>query len=283
MRGGDWTLWVAPDKWSDALWESVRQTIERQSPAKHPRTELIACADFSDACYLKIFFPGPRASALKDRLRQSKARRALLASAALAGQSFRAPVTLAAGEKRSAGALQCAFLLTLPVPGVSLPEFLAQCYGSRRSAAAARKHAALRQLARELRRFHDAGFVHGDLVPTNLFVARRDDDQLSFYFMDNDRTRRFPRSLPQSLWKRNLVQLNRMPMPGIYLQDRLRFLKAYLGARADLPASVALARWLEHKTRQRRWECERVESSGSFRALMRWNGEAVVEQAVSGI
>ena len=129
----------------------------------------------------------------------------------------------------------------------------------------------MRLLAREIRRFHDLGFVHGDLVPTNIFVSYGEGQPLAFCFMDNDRTHRYPQSLPQLLWKRNLVQLNRMPLPGISLQDRMRFLYAYLGEKFDSQRGVSLARWLEKKTRERRLTCDGVESSGSFRRLMHWH------------
>jgi hypothetical protein len=86
--------------------------------------------------------------------------------------------------------------------------------------------------------------------------------------MDNDRTRRFPIWLPQRLWRRNLVQLNRMPLPGISLQDRMRFLHAYLNAGKFSVADRKLARWLELKTRQRRKECDGVDPSVNFRRLM---------------
>jgi hypothetical protein len=91
--------------------------------------------------------------------------------------------------------------------------------------------------------------------------------------MDNDRTRRYPKWMPQVLWRRNLVQLNRLPLPGIALQDRMRFLSHYLelkrwGRNERRPLS-----WLEYKTRKRRKECDAVDASGSFRQLMRWDGQ----------
>src|SRR5581483_427549 len=137
--------------------------------------------------------------------------------------------------------------------------------------AAARKRAGIEALARTIRRLHGQGFVHGDLVASNIFVAANGDREIHFYFMDNDRTRRFPRWLPQSLWKRNLIQLNRLPLPGITLQDRMRFLRAYLGAAPGSRRERDFARWIEHRTRRRRRECDGVEQA-SFRELMRWRG-----------
>jgi hypothetical protein len=136
-------------------------------------------------------------------------------------------------------------------------------------------------LAREIRRFHDRGFVHGDLIPPNIFVTAGEPGAPRFFFLDNDRTRRYPHWLPQRLWKRNLVQLNRFPLAGISLQDRVRFFHFYTGRKKFLPADIRLARWLEQRTRRRRKECDGVDVSGSFRALMHWRADtpgAVMER-----
>jgi hypothetical protein len=88
--------------------------------------------------------------------------------------------------------------------------------------------------------------------------------------MDNDRTRQYPLWFSQSLWKRNLIQLNRMPLPGISLQDRMRFLRAYLTRQELSRADRQFASWLEEKTRKRRQECDGVDPTVNFRRLMRW-------------
>jgi len=93
---------------------------------------------------------------------------------------------------------------------------------------------------------------------------------LEFYFMDNDRTRHYPSCLRQPLRKRNLIQLNRMPLRGISLQDRMRFLHAYLNVGRLSGADRQFARWLEARTRRRRKECDGADPTMSFRRLMRW-------------
>jgi hypothetical protein len=111
------------------------------------------------------------------------------------------------------------------------------------------------------------------MVASNILVGESARDGIKFYLMDNDRTRRFPLWLPHSLWRRNLVQLNRMPLATISLQDRMRFLHAYLDAGKFSKAERKLARWLEVKTRQRRKECDGADPSVNFRRLMRWSPE----------
>jgi len=91
--------------------------------------------------------------------------------------------------------------------------------------------------------------------------------------MDNDRTRRYPPWYPHLLWRRNLVQLNRFMLPGISLQDRMRFLRFYLARASWTRSDRRLVRWLEKKTRERLQEFGQDEPQASFRRLMRWGVE----------
>lgn len=266
VRDGAWTLWVLPECWTPALWDTVLSRLAQQAPSKHPQTLHMESGSADHGYYLKIFYPYTTGKVLKDSFRLSKARRAQQMSGQLAAAGFHAPLAIAAGEKRKRSLVECSFLLTAPVAGMSLIEALAQHH---RGAQISVKRTAIQELAREIRRFHDLGFVHGDLLPTNIFVHPGENQQWQFYFMDNDRTRRYPPALPQSQWKRNLVQLNRMPLPGISLHDRMRFLRAYLGSEFASKRVAVLARWLEEKTRRRRWQCDRAKAE-SFRSLMRW-------------
>jgi hypothetical protein len=52
----------------------------------------------------------------------------------------------------------------------------------------------------------------------------------------------------------------------------VRFLAHYLQTDEWGPKERRLLSWLERKTRQRRRECDAVDSRGSFRQLMRWDG-----------
>jgi serine/threonine protein kinase len=275
-RAGEWRLWTLASKWTPDLWRAVRDCCEAQKPSKHPQTVPLRDRAGNVSYFLKSYYRVSSAGAFKDRFRPSKARQALRAGAALAAAHFNAPIGIAAGERRKLGSLRSSFLLTEPVPGMSLPDFLRARYSAGPEPASwPAKRAAMQQLAQEIRRLHDLGFVHGDLVATNIFVAQSDGGALTFTLMDNDRTRVYGRILPNALWKRNLVQLNRLPLPGITLQDRMRFLRAYLGTALQSQSSRSLARWLERKTRQRRWQCDAAQSAGSFRSLMRWRAGAL--------
>jgi serine/threonine protein kinase len=270
-----WSLWIHRAKWRAELWQVLLVLIEKQPYSKHPQTLQLE-APFGtggDVLFLKIFHGSSGMNRLKDIFRDSKALRSMRQGAALARLNFDAPITLAAGEKREHRLLRKAFVLTLGLKGQPLPVFLRQHSLGIESVSLLEKRNGLKQLALEVRRLHQLGFVHGDLVPTNIFVSRTAEKGMRLFFMDNDRTRRYPKWFPQVFWRRNLVQLNRIPLPGITLQDRVRFLGYYLGSKEWGRPERRLLAWLERKTRQRRRECDSVDANGSFRQLMRWNGE----------
>lgn len=276
VAAGEWRLVVLPRSWNIELQRKVLGIIERQPSARHPQTIFLSAVDgdSGSGLYLKVFHGGGGGAVCKDAVRKSKAFRAWRQGMALNAAGFEAPLAIAAGEQRRFGLLRRAFILTRKVDAEGLQavlrDFLVSPGDKRRLAA---KRSGLRRLAGLIRQFHREGFVHGDMVASNILVARADGDPPVFYLMDNDRTRRYPRWVPQSLWRRNLIQLNRMPLPGITLQDRMRFLHAYLGVDRLSRSDRRLAWWLERKTRRRRSECDGADTSVNFRRLMRWPPE----------
>ena len=275
VREDGWSLRVDSDSWSPALWQAVLAKIQEQVPSRHPQTIKFNWPERQRQNYfLKIYHSESGWTAVKDWFRVSKARRFLEQGIALADVGFLAPPAVAAGEKRHFGILKTAFVLTAALDGAALTSFLKENAGGTNAAlSVVEKRAALKALARQVRRFHDLGFVHGDLVASNIFVCRDAAMNLHFVFMDNDRTRRYPTWLPQSLWKRNLVQLNRLPLSSISLQDRVRFFQAYSATKPAAALDRRLLRWLEQKTRERRRECDSVDATISFRQLMRSSTE----------
>lgn len=274
LREGRWNLFVLNERWTQGLWTEVMNYLRDEPPAAHPQTRPFRypAGGGGEDFYLKIYHRSGIPGSFKDLLRDSKAFRALRQGEALLREGFHVPLAVAAGEERSFRFLKKAFLLTLGIRGSSLPLFIRERYLPPLGRSALRKKREhLKQLALEIRRLHRLGFVHGDLVPTNILV-RSEENGVTFFYMDHDRTRHYPRWLPHLLWRRNLVQLNRFVLPGISLQDRMRFLNSYLGERPWAKREQRLARWLEKKTRKRRRECDRIEAPVSFRELMRWNG-----------
>jgi hypothetical protein len=273
---GDWKVWALPQHWDAIVWKAVQDRLAAQHPAEHPQTIQLSLPESKDAngvFFLKVFHAAAGTGALKDIFRVSKAARALRQGAALSATGFDVPFAVAAGEQRRYRLLQRSFLLSRSVSGQPLPVYLRHwCAADPTVSSLREKKTAIEKLAAEIRRFHKLGFVHGDLVASNILVSPKFDGGIGFYLMDNDRTAKYPAWMPQRRWRRNLVQLNRLPLAGITLQDRMRFLRRYLLREEWNAKDRRLISWLERKTRRRRWVCDRVQGAASFRELMRWNG-----------
>ena len=272
-----WRLALLAEMWNPNLEREVLARVDAQPWSKHPQTLAMRWGEVGPGndFYLKVFHGTGGWSVLKDLFRISRAFRAWRQGLALSAEGFDVPLTIAAGEQRRFRFLRRAFILTRRLDGQPAHLFLGRLMNQARRNLPDLKRREISRVGGLVRRLHEHGFVHGDLVASNILVVDTGETPL-FYFMDNDRTRRYPFWMPQSLWKRNLIQLNRMPLPGITLQDRMRFFHAYLGSRKLTISQRRLARWLEQMTRRRRRECDGVEPSGDFRRLMRWSREASV-------
>jgi len=252
---------------------SLAAIVDRQPYSKHPQTLPFAWPPESPTSqfFIKVFHRRRDVAKAKDLLRPTKARRFWRQGLALSAAGFNVPLTAVFAEQRRWGPADRSMVLTLKLAGQPLPLYLSTwAYSSEKYTQIKTKRIALSLLGQSVRRFHDLGFVHGDLIATNIFVVGKSLDDAVFYFMDNDRTQRYPAWLTVNLRKRNLVQLNRLPLAHITLQDRLRFLRSYLRVDRVGSAQRTLAVWLQQKTRQRRREVDGVDAAMSFRKLMTW-------------
>jgi len=189
-----------------------------------------------------------------------RARRAWRMGGALAAAGFDVPDGVLVGVRRRAGVL-----VTRDVGGRALMDAVAAARGEA-------KRELLRALGRAIGALHAAGFVHGDLVPSNVQV--RDG---AIAFLDHDRTRR-GRVLVWWGGRRNLVQLGRFVVPGVSVGDRLRVIAAYADRRGlSRRARHRLARWVAAKVTARRIAIDRLPPEEARRAgharLMRSGGE----------
>ena len=272
-REGDWKLLVLSARWNSDLWQQIREILSSESPARHPQVKRFRFlqANQEERLYLKTYYCLDRLEKMRSLFRASKAFRALNQGEALEQEGFRTPLAIAAGEQRKRRLLQKAFLLTVEIDATSLPVFLKDRFQSADAGWFREKRAYLRQFATEVARLHERGFVHGDLTPYNVML-RTNGAGAAFFFLDNDRTRRYPSWLGRRLSKRNLVQLNRFQLPGILLHDRIRFLRDYLTNRAGSRNDRRRIAWLERQTRRRRAWKDRLRGELSFRELMKWDG-----------
>jgi Ser/Thr protein kinase RdoA (MazF antagonist) len=217
--------------------------------SRHARVQRVETR--SGVVYVKVY-PDPDGR---------RALRAYRMGRALARHGFGAPQALLVGRGGSAGVL-----VTQEVAGRTLLEAVEHAARARRE-----KRALLRALGAEVGRLHGAGFVHGDLVPSNVLVA-----DAGLVFLDHDRTRRSP----LLVWwqgRRNLVQLGRFVARGVSLTDRARVLDAYVTARGfGARPRRRLARWLVRTTTRRRCDVDAIAPAeaarAGFRELMRSGG-----------
>ena len=183
-------------------------------------------ADDDREYFIKRFRPEGFPDRLKDSIRGSRAICAWKAGIMLERAGFKVPVVVSLGEKRRIGLVTDAFLITLPIKGVSLLDLLIPVTSFKI------KRDIIRQIGKEIGRLHRQAIIHGDLIPGNIFACE-EKGRYSLCFLDNERTRKTS-TLPMLERIKNLVQLNRVIVPRITATDRVRFLDAYLEENSDL-------------------------------------------------
>ncbi|MFA5252583.1 MAG: lipopolysaccharide kinase InaA family protein, partial [Phycisphaerae bacterium] len=108
----------------------------------------------------------------------------------------------------------------------------------------------IRALGRTVGQMHARGIFHGDLRLGNV-LARHEKDRWRFFFLDNERTRKFYR-LPARLRLKNLVQANMFPPAAISNTDRMRFFREYwVQNEKAKTVKTALIKKVLEKTRRR--------------------------------
>ncbi len=287
LRLGRWRVWLAGEHCGDPRVQARRwlELVEGRAPdmaeplhrSKHAATHRILVD--GDAVYLKRYHRYRARTRLKDMVRASKARNAFRVSAALGAAGFTVPRVLAAAEERRGPLLGAAWLATAALSGVPMATRIGALMAARRAAAADEARRLLRDKRRLLAdlgtavgRLHACGFVAGDLVPPNVWSVDADG---GIAFLDHDRTRAGTAPAPWGRARRNLVQLNRLVLPGIVTTDRLRVYRAYAVARGWRAADARRRLpWIVAKTIDRRRRFDGIDDAAArgFRVLMRAPG-----------
>ncbi|MDD5327812.1 MAG: lipopolysaccharide kinase InaA family protein [Phycisphaerae bacterium] len=178
---------------------------------------------------------------IKDFLRPNRAERTFKAAEMLAENGFDAPVIIAMAKSNTTN-----LMVTLEVENAK------QIYQliSEGQLKTADKRELIRAFGRTVGRMHARGIFHGDLRLGNI-LARRDKDRWRFFFLDNERTRKFYR-LPARLRRKNLVQVNMIPPAVISNTDRVRFFREYWAQNKIAETKkTALIKKVLKKTRRR--------------------------------
>ncbi|HUT30540.1 MAG TPA: lipopolysaccharide kinase InaA family protein [Sedimentisphaerales bacterium] len=167
---------------------------------------------------------------VKQLVRASKAKRALRGCLMLEENGFKTSPVVAAGERIFGFMTTTSFLVTSEIETAKgIHQWLSDGFGELSGEQLELKRDLIRAFGRTIGRMHAAGIFHGDLRLANV-LARREKNGWEFFFLDNERTRKF-RKLPGRLRLKNLVQAN-MIEQDITNTDRMRFFREYKGENA---------------------------------------------------
>ena len=199
--------------------------------------------------YLKRYFPRSVADHIKHLFRPGRAERAFRAALMLEASGFATPPVLAAAFGRGLGSHREQVLATAGAEGALPVHRWLEQNNSDRVRALRFKRRLIRAFGAEIGRLHNAAIFHGDLRVGNI-LAKPDGGSWDFYFLDNERSRKF-RRLRWYYRVKNLVQVN-MHREDVTDTDRMRFFRAYFAQSGlDRRKSRALARTVAAKTTRR--------------------------------
>ncbi len=211
----------------------------------------VAC-DEQRRVFYKEFLPRSPLETLKGLLRGSRATRARRHNDELRAEGFEAPRNLLwdglPGGRE--------YLFSSAVAGRGITDWLREELTGRDRDSLRLRRQLLRQLGDFIGRLHAAGFIHGDLRPSNALAQARDDG-FEFALIDNERNQRSQPPPGKGLLK-NLMQLNMLTPADLTLTDRWRFYCAWRRHHPELSDSearlLALEAW--------RWAMRRLRAKG---------------------
>jgi tRNA A-37 threonylcarbamoyl transferase component Bud32 len=230
-----WTLYLRKGFTRESvrdLCESVIQTDGIQGPFEPVQSSRFSrvtksTVSFHGRChklYLKEYRYRSVWDVIKHFFRPSRAGRAFTAALMLEKNGLCSPEIVALGELRCGLFYAGNFLVTRELTDAE--EICHFGKNDLRSAGTLReKREFVKQLGNTIGQMHRAGIFHGDLRIGNIF-AKRSKGQWRFFFLDNERTKKYHR-LPKRLRLKNLVQINFFINPSFTGTDRMRFFKAY--------------------------------------------------------
>jgi hypothetical protein len=211
----------------------------------HRRTAVAATTLEGREIFVKRFKPYAWYRRLEWVFAPTPARRCWRQSAALERAGFRVAPPLALAETRSFGLPADCYFVTASLDGA---EPAGRFWRDRASGLGSReRRRILVAFARELRRFHDAGFYSGDANTDNFLVRLGTAGEPEFFLLDLENVRR-PGQVSRRRRVKNLVQLQRPVRGEVSRTDRLRFLRAYAGRPLrELRHWLAAIEWLDAK------------------------------------
>ena len=238
VRIKTWTLWVRRQFGAEKIGELV--CGREFDNVRGPFDEVTATSRFArvfrcevgfhglnQKLYLKQYLYRSVWDFVKHLLRANRAERAFKAAIMLGENGLDSPEVVATGRLRCGPVCRTSFLVTRELENAKAiyiypnEDWADQVNGTVRD-----KREFICALGRTIGRMHAAQIFHGDLRAGNVF-AEKSEGKWRFYFLDNERTKKF-RRLPQRLRLKNLVQINMLRAKTLTITDRMRFFRAYL-------------------------------------------------------
>lgn len=201
--------------------------------------------------YLKIFLCRRRFDFIKNVFQGSRARRAFEAELVMAKNNFDVPEAIAMVEQKAWFFHTKSFFMTF---GVEDSKSFFQSLCELREHLTQEQLSGWREMIRAFGRtigsMHACNIFHGDLRLNNVLLGQEGDNH-RFFFVDNERTKKFKR-IPLRCRVKNLVQVNIVPPDIVSRTDRMRFFRAYCAHTGiGKEEGKSLTATILRKTRQR--------------------------------
>ncbi len=237
LRGGKCTLYIHKDFRNDIFEQTLlagkEELHKRYHPTAVPSSKFTGVYKFNvrfgaveRVIYFKEYFCRSAWDFIKHLFRSSRAKRALKAALMLAENGFESPAVVAMGQCRFAFFTTRNFVAALGVEGArSVYQIIADKQYSPNTGQFQMKQSLAGSFGRTIGRMHAEGIFHGDLRLGNV-LAWKEQDNWHFFFLDNERTKKF-RRLPARLRLKNLVQINMFEPWLVRDTDRMRFFREY--------------------------------------------------------
>ncbi len=255
--GGNCTLYIHRNFRNDTLEQALldgekklseryRLTAVRSSKFARVYKLTVRFNDVDKGVYFKQYLCRSVWDIIKHFVRANRAERAFKAAEMLSENGFDAPAIIAMGKFRYDLYHTTNFLVTLEIEDAKqIHQFISDSKLETRG-----RRELIRAFGRTVGQMHAKGIFHGDLRLGNI-LAKQEKDRWRFFFLDNERTRKF-RRLPGRLRLKNLVQANMPPPAYMSNTDRMRFFKEYWAQNEKTETSKAtLIKKVLKKTRRR--------------------------------
>jgi RIO-like serine/threonine protein kinase len=257
IQGGKCTLYIHKDFRSnnfeqallsgeEKLRERYRLTTIQSSKFTRVYKLTVGFGNGDRVIYYKQYLCRSLWDFIKRFVRANRAERAFKATEMLRESGFDVPSIIALGKFKCGFCRTADFFVTLEIENAGQI-----CRVSSDGGLGIRdKRELILAFGQTVGRMHAMGIFHGDLRLGNV-LAKKEKDRWRFFFIDNERTRKF-RHLPCRLRLKNLVQMNMFRDENITDTDRMRFFREYRAQNKEFKVEqAALIKQVLEKTSRR--------------------------------